>query len=133
MSDATADETVLSPTALGGAAGLLSFGALAYVTLLLFDELAVAVVVGALSGLGSALVVPYSVQRSVEGYGPDRPANLERNVHSGAAGYALSTSGVTALAFLFVLDQPTVAVLVAVGVAAVEYVVLARVLPSADE
>jgi len=127
------DESVVSPSLVGGAAALLTFGMLAYVTVLLFEQLAVGVLVGALSGVGIFYTVPYTIRRGDESYVRDDHQNLARSFHPGAAGYALSGAGVVVLALLFVLENPFVPVLVALALAMTEYVVLSRVLPRAGE
>jgi len=127
------DEVPISLGLVGGAAGVLTFGLLAYVTVLLFDRIAVGVLVGALSGVGIFLTVPYTIRRADEGYVRDAHQNLARSFHPGAAGYALSGSGVVVLALLFVFDSLLLPVALALTLAMTEYVVLSRVLPRAGE
>jgi hypothetical protein len=133
MSDATMDGSPVGLGVVGGAAGVVTFGMLAYVTVLLFDRLAVALVVGALSGVGIFLTVPYTVRRADESYVRDAHRNLARSFHPGAAGYALSGAGLVVLALLFVLDGAALAIAVALALAMTGYVVLSRVLPRAGE
>ena len=129
----TMDEGAVSPGLIGGAAALMTFGALAYVTVLLFGQLAVALVVGALSGVGTFFLVPYTIRRGMDDYVRDDHQNLARSFHPGAAGCALSSSGVVVLALLFVFENPVVPVLVALALAMTEYLILSRVLPRAGE
>ena len=129
----TMDEGVVSPGLIGGAAAVMTFGALAYVTVLLFEQLAVGIVVGALSGVGTFFVVPYTIRRGRDDYVRDDHRNLARSFHPGAAGYALSSSGIVVLAFLFVFEDPFLPVVVALALAMTEYVILSRVLPRAGE
>ena len=129
----TMDEGVVSPGLIGGAAALMTFGALAYVTVLLFEQLAVGIVVGALSGVGTFFVVPYTIRRGMDDHVRDDHRNLARSFHPGAAGYALSSSGVVVLALLFVFEDPFLPVVVALALAMTEYVILSRVLPRAGE
>ncbi|MFB6140209.1 MAG: hypothetical protein ABEJ26_07215 [Halosimplex sp.] len=133
MAESSLEQSPISPGAVGGAAALLTFGALAYVTVLLFEQLAVGVVVGALSGVGIFFTVPYTIRRADPEYARDAHENLARSFHPGAAGYALSGSGVFALALLFVVENAALSVLVALALAMAEYVVLSRVLPRAGE
>lgn len=133
MSDATIDEDSVGLTLFSGVAAVVTFAVLTCVTVLLFEQLAVGVVVGALSGVGTFLTVPYTFYRQNPEYARDAHQNLERSFHSGAAGYALAGSGVVALALLFVFDAARIPVAVALTLAMVEYVVLSRVLPRADE
>jgi hypothetical protein len=133
MSDATTGEGSVGPAAVGGIAAVVTFGMLAYVTVLLFDRIAVGIVVGALSGAGIFYTVPYTIQRDDPGYARDAHPNLARSFHPGAAGYALSGAGVVALSLLFVFETPLLPVGVALSLALVEYVVLSRVLPRAGE
>ncbi|PSQ28304.1 hypothetical protein BRD06_04130 [Halobacteriales archaeon QS_9_67_15] len=127
----TMDEGVVSPDLIGGAAALMTFGALAYVTVLLFEQLAVGIVVGALSGVGTFFVVPYTIRRGMDDYVRDDHQNLARSFHPGAAGYALSSSGIVVLALLFAFEDPLLPVVVALALAMTEYVILSRVLPRA--
>ncbi|WP_135365393.1 hypothetical protein [Halosimplex halophilum] len=133
MSDATADDGPVGPAAVGGVAAVVTFGMLAYVTVLLFDRTALGVVVGALSGVGIFYTVPYTIRRGDPEYASDAHRNLARSFHPGAAGYALSGAGVVALALLFVFEDALLSVAVALTLALVEYVVLSRVLPRAGE
>ncbi len=128
-----ADDGPVGPAAVGGVAAVVTFGMLAYVTVLLFDRIAVGVLVGALSGAGIFLTVPYTIRRGDPEYARDAHPNLARSFHPGAAGYALSGAGVVALALLFVFETPLLPVAVALSLALVEYVVLSRVLPRAGE
>lgn len=52
MTETTVDDSAVSPGIVGGGAALLTFGVLAYTTVLRFDRVAVGVLVGALSGSG---------------------------------------------------------------------------------
>ncbi|WP_049930210.1 hypothetical protein [Halosimplex carlsbadense] len=133
MSESTMDEIPISPGLVGGAAGVVTFGMLAYVTILLFDRIAVGVLVGALSGVGIFYTVPYTIRRADESYVRDAHRNLARSFHPGAAGYALGGSGVVVLALLFVFESVLLPVAAALTLAMAEYVVLSRVLPRAGE
>ncbi|WP_123536914.1 hypothetical protein [Halosimplex salinum] len=133
MAESTLDEGVVSPGFVGGAAALVTFGMLAYVTVLLFDRLAVALVIGALSGVGMFYTIPYTIRRADENYVRDDHQNLARSFHPGAAGYALSGAGVVVLALLFVFENPLLPIAVALALAMTEYVVLSRALPRAGE
>ncbi|WP_459194310.1 hypothetical protein [Halosimplex sp. J119] len=133
MADATADEPPIGPGAVGGVAALFTFGALAYVTILLFDQIALGVVVGALSGVGIFYTVPYTIRRADETYVRDEHENLARSFHPGAAGYALTGAGVVVLAFMFVFEGALVSIAIALALAMTEYVVLSRTLPRAGE
>ncbi|MFC7141599.1 hypothetical protein ACFQMA_17385 [Halosimplex aquaticum] len=133
MAESTMDESVVSPGFVGGAAAVVTFGALAYVTVLLFEQIAAGVLVGALSGVGIFYTVPYTIRRADESYVRDDHENLARSFHPGAAGYALSGAGIVALALMFVLENALLSVLVAVTLAFAEYVVLSRALPRAGE
>ena len=133
MSETTMDEVPISPGLVGGAAGVLTFGMLAYVTVLLFDRIAVGALVGALSGVGIFYTVPYTIRRADESYVRDAHQNLARSFHPGAAGYALSGSGIVVLALLFVFETLLLPVAAALALAMAEYVVLSRVLPRAGE
>ena len=133
MSDVTIDEGPISPGLVGGAAAVLTFGLLAYVTVLLFGRFAVGVFVGALSGFGIFLTVPYTIRRADESYVRDAHQNLARSFHPGAAGYALSGAGVVVLALLFVFESALLPVAASLALAMAEYVVLSRVLPRAGE
>jgi len=127
------DELPISPGLVGGVAGFVTFGMLASVTVMLFDRLAIGVLVGALSGVGIFYTVPYTIRRADESYVRDAHQNLARSFHPGAAGYALSGSGITVLALLFVFDNVLLSVAPALTLAMAEYVVLSRVLPRAGE
>lgn len=131
MTETTVDDSAVSPGMVGGGAALLTFGVLAYTTVLLFDRVAVGVLVGALSGVGIFYTVPYQIRLADETYVRDVHQNLARSFHPGAAGYALSGSGVVVLGIMFVLEDPILSVGVAVTLAMTEYVVLSRVLPRA--
>lgn len=131
MTGSTLDEGPITPGHVGGVAAAVTFGTLAYVTVLLFGQLAVGVLVGALSGVGIFYTVPYTIRRGDESYVREEHQTLSRSFHPGAAGYAFSGAGVVALALLFVLDEALLALLLAVTLAMVEYVVLSRVLPRA--
>ncbi|WP_415378824.1 hypothetical protein [Halosimplex sp. TS25] len=133
MAESTMDESVISPGFVGGAAAVLTFGMLAYVTVLLFEQIAVGVLVGALSGVGIFYTVPYTIRRADENYVRDGHENLARSFHPGAAGYALSGAGIVVLALLFVFESAVVPVAVALALAMAEYVILSRVLPRAGE
>ncbi|QLH75996.1 hypothetical protein HZS55_01150 [Halosimplex rubrum] len=133
MSETAMDDAPISPGLVGGAAGVVTFGMLASVTVLLFDRIAVAVLVGALSGVGIFYTVPYTIRRADEDYVRDAHRNLARSFHPGAAGYALSGAGVVVLALLFVFESLLLPVAVALTLAMAEYVVLSRVLPRAGE
>ncbi|WP_436922988.1 hypothetical protein [Halosimplex amylolyticum] len=133
MAESTMDESVVSPGFVGGAAAVLTFGMLAYVTVLLFEQIAVGVLVGALSGVGMFYTVPYTIRRADESYVRDDHENLARSFHPGAAGYALSGAGVVALALMFVFEGALVPIAVALALSMTEYVVLSRLLPRASE
>jgi hypothetical protein len=133
MSDATMDEGPISPGLVGGGAAILTFGMLAYVTVLLFDRIAAGVLAGALSGVGIFYTVPYTIRRADESYARDAHQNLARSFHPGAAGYALSGAGVVVMALLFVFDSVLLPVAAALALAMAEYVVLSRALPRAGE
>ena len=125
---ATAADDAVQSSVVTLFSGLTTFGALAYVTVLLFDQLAVGVIVGLMSGVGTALFVPYVMR--AQGSGPTS-GHAGSRIHRGAVGAALSGSGIFVLALMFVFEDPVTAVGIGVALAAVEYVVWSLVLPRA--
>lgn len=126
-------DSPVTPGRVAVAGAVVSFLALAYVGVLLFDDVAFGVVIGALTGVGSYFLLEY-VFRGVADDGRDDAAT--DSFHRGAVGYAFSASGVVALAAMFVVENPALAVGVALALAATEYAVFSRFLPrefGADE
>ena len=131
MTDSTADDDTRDPGRPVGSA-LLSFGLLAYVAVYFFDQVPLALAVGALAALGTLLSVPYKRRRRGD-YALELGTSTGRRLHPGAAGYALSVSAFAALGAMFALDDAVRAVLGAVAVALAGYLLLSRVLPRAGE
>lgn len=115
------------PTELiAAASAATSAVALAAATVLVFDQLAFALAVGAFSGVGSFFLVGY-VLRGAQGASGGTDA--VETFHRGALGFAASGSGITAFALMFVFENPGIALGGGLGLATMEYLVLSQVLP----
>lgn len=123
-SDAANDSS--SSELVAAASGVTSTVGLVVVAVVLLDQLAFGIAIGALSGLGSYLLTGYLL-RGAEG--ASREDNVVETFHRGALGFAASGSGVAALALLFVLEQPALALGGGIALATLEYLVLSQVLP----
>jgi hypothetical protein len=122
----SATESSADTTLIAAVSGIGTVGAFAYLTVLLFENVPLGIVVGALSGTGTALLVSYFVSLEEDGPASD---NVVRAFHSGAAGFGLSGAGIVTLAMLFVLERPLPSLAVGLAVGALEYAVVSRVLP----
>jgi len=135
MSALQSDDEVV-PSILPPIAGLFTFGALAGVGFLAVESALVGIVAGALSGTGTYLMLPYTIRRAAIENGELSEDDLggEENLarggfHPGAAGYALSTSGIVVIAVMLAMEEALVAVAAGVALPIAEYTVLSRVLP----
>lgn len=134
------EESAPSYELIAGLAAVLTAGVLTYVAHLLFEAPLFGVTVGVWTAVGIYLLLPYSMRRAeagpVEagdggdgGRQADDGTGALGDLHVGAAGYAVSGSGIVALSLGFVVGPTGTAFGAAVLLAALEYVVLARVLP----
>jgi len=117
-------------TAIGAGEGL-AIGAVAFV---LFDNPAFAAGIGLVSAAGGALFVPYILSFGAIQEGDVDPGALPGAgaVHSGALGAALSSAAISGLAARFVVESTAVPLAIALGYAALAFLVLRFVLPDAD-
>ncbi|GAA0670264.1 hypothetical protein ACFQDG_02480 [Natronoarchaeum mannanilyticum] len=117
-------------TAIGAGEGL-AIGAVAYV---LFGSAAFAAGIGLVSAAGGALFVPYILSFGAIQEGDIDPGALPAagTVHSGALGAALSSAAIIGLAARFVVESSSVPLAIALGYAALAFLVLRFVLPDAD-
>lgn len=135
MSTLQSDDDVV-PSLLPPIAGLVTLAALAGAGFVATESPLASIAAGALTGAGTYLMLPYTIRRAAVENG-DRSEDdmsgeetLARGgFHPGAAGYALSGSGIVVLAVMFVVEDPLLAVPAGVAIAVLEYTVLSRVLP----
>ncbi|WP_408959767.1 hypothetical protein [Natrinema sp. 74] len=113
-------------------AGAIDVPVFAYVSLVLFDDLAFGAFVGLVVGLGMYLLLPEIMADN--GEADDEVPSVEvgtrlRGFHRTAAGLALPPAAVTLFGWRFVSEALLMGVLVALFIAAVIYVSLAVLLP----
>lgn len=143
--DGTALQTIFGPV---GAIG--SATALAVAVYLVAESALLAAVLGALTGVGSYLMLPWvltleqpesesptsesedafgsgSTDAADDSVGPTTAGGFE--LHRGAAGVALETGAIVGFAAFFVLEDPLLAAGIAPAAAVVEYPLLSLVLP----
>jgi len=128
--DDSAPPLPLIGTAIGAGEGI-ALGAVAFV---LFETPAFAAGIGLVSAVGGALFVPYILSFGAIQEGDIDPGALPAagTVHAGALGAALSSAAIIGLAARFVVESAAVSLAIALGYAALAFLVLRFVLPDAD-
>lgn len=122
-------------TVAGGALALTTAAAFAAAAHLLHDALAVGVVAGGVSALGTFWFFEYAVRKNDEADSEDGGEwssgddNLTSGFHRGAAGFALAPVGASTVALLYFFANPALAVAAPVALASMEYLLLSQVLP----
>jgi hypothetical protein len=126
----TADGAV-SLSTIGAVSGLLAFAGLAYATVQAGGGFAVAGLVGGISGVGMAFLVPYLVR--LDRFGRADPDSEGGRVNPGAVGAALGATGFVILAIFLIADDPLVAAGIGVPLAGLEFVIWSLALPQAAD
>jgi len=127
------DSSPLLPT-IGAAIGTVEGLAMGGVAYFLFETVAFAAAIGVLSAAGGMLFVPYIMSFGAIQEGDLDPDALPGagSVHTGALGAALSSAAIIGLAARFVVESSAVPLAIALGYAALMFLVLRFVLPDAD-
>jgi len=128
-----ANDASAAPT-IGAAIGAFEGVAMGGVAYFLFETAAFAAVIGIMSAVGGALFVPYIVSFGAIQDGDIEPDALPGagSIHTGALGAALSSAAILGLAARFVVESTAEPIAVALGYAALAFLVLRFVLPDAD-
>jgi hypothetical protein len=117
-----------SLSAIGAVSGVVVAVGLATAAILTVGGVAIAALIGVLSGIGAYLLVPYLVR--LDRYGQGEAGDGGR-VNEGAAGAALAASGVVILALLFIFEDPLIAAGIGLPLTVLEFVIWSLALPRA--
>jgi hypothetical protein len=128
MADTSDDADSL--TTVGAASGVLTAVALGLATLRT-GSAGLAALVGAVSGVGAFLFVPYLVR--LDRFGRADTDEDQPRVNPGAAGAALAATGFVILALALILGDPLLAAGIGIPLAVLEFAVWSLALPRASQ
>lgn len=126
------EDTPLTPNRIGAIAGAWDLVVFPVVTYVVFEEIVTGLVAGALVGVGMFLFLPYAMRsnESSESGGQTVGGGQQiRRFNRGAAGFAVSVSGMLFLTWRFATDEWLLGLAGVPVVAFVGYVVLSTILP----
>jgi|GEM_PF-1911499 len=128
---AATSDSAGSLTAVGAASGVLTAVALGFATLRTGGSAGIATLVAVVSGIGAFLFVPYVVR--LDRFGQADADEDSQRVNPGAAGAALTATGLVVLALLLILEDPLLAAGIGVPLGALEFAIWSLALPWAAQ